>query len=723
MALVDTRQFGIEKLIVEYFQTRPDTELKRAAEGAYTLRLLSSESRSQFGGKEELCLTFDADQAFHHPDWELINATHPYLDVIRNDLTSQTEDPRLSEAYFSPQPVSPTGGMKLPHVELDGPVSTVDFNTDYYPYFVLAYKVIFETDERQDYILHVCFDARTGEGLHEVAGHLARLPLRDGRPPSISNRRGLADLGQVLKQGRTEIDARVRREVAAITSQYAEQLAKEKDRLDQHYKSEIELTSKRDEDGRRKLRENLRKEIEDFERKYACRSRASLVSTLLLWAPILHYEIGATSKRSGFVVDEFSYESCTDSVVGNACPKCGNRERFRLCCAGKHAVCGDISCTASAACSVCGDSYCPVHGRECSHCHEPSCVADHAACSYGKHSPDSRFCTRCIRSSFEEKIICAGCSERCDLCARTFPRELVLSCSVGAERFCYGHDRDPDGDFCAECRNPVCNVHGRETNDGVWTCIQHSHAASCCGRVFGDSRLIGCVEDGSELLCPHHRLSCAVCSLAICQRHAVRSWQGEPLCSKDKGQCVRCHPQPKPRIHRRDRLQSCVICHGPVCPEHIQKCPVCKTNVFCAVHQDTQPACESCGRVSCTTKGCSPNSSKCTLCGRGYCRHCTTKSGICTTCASAERLIPVTRAVPLLAKAAAMPDEQLKKTAQIMLKAIKECSVLSSDNRTYRVVVIQYQPSRWLFWQKKRRIRVVATLRDEVVAARLEKAT
>lgn len=720
---MDTRQFGLEKLVVEYFKTRRDTQLRRAAEGVYVLRLMSSESRSQFGGQEELRLTFNADQAFHHPDWELINATHPYLDVIRNDLTSQTDDPRISEAHFSAQPVSPTGGVKLPYVELDGPVSKVDFNTDYHPYFVLAYKVVFEADERQDYILHLCFDARTGEARDEAVAHLARLPLGEGRHPSISNRGDLADLGQVLKQGRAEIDARVRREVAAIETQYAEQLTKEKDRLERHYKSEIELTSRRDEDGRQKLRENLKKEIEDFERKYTCRSRASLISTLLLWAPILHYRVGATSKRSGFVLDGFSYESCTDSVIADACHKCGNRQRFRLCCAGKHAVCGDILCTATATCSMCGDSYCPIHGRNCSHCHQPTCFADHAACSYGKHPLGSKFCPRCTRSSFEEKIICAGCGEDCDLCTRTFPSELVLSCSVGAERFCSRHNRDPDGDLCSECRKPVCKVHGRETQESVWACNQHSHAASCCGHVFGDSRLIGCVEDGSELLCPHHRLSCAVCGLAICQRHVVRSWQHEPLCSKDKGQCIQCHPQPEPRIHRRDRLQSCVICHGPVCAEHVQKCPVCETRVFCTVHQDSQPACESCGRVSCATTRCSPNSSTCTLCGMGYCRHCVAQDGICATCAHPDPLSRVSQAFPLLEKIAGMPDEHLKKTAQIMLKSFKECSVLSSENRTYRVIVIQHQPSRWFFWRRGRRLRVVVTRDDEVLHVRLEKAT
>ncbi len=719
---MDTRQLEIEKLVVEYFHARPDTELKRAAAGTYLLRLMSAESRSQFGGKEELYLTFDADRAFYHPDWELINATHPYLDVIRNDLTSRREDPRMGEAHFAPQPVNPAGEVKVPRIEVDGPVSSVDYKTDYRPYFVLAYKVVFETDERQDYILRLCFDARTGEECPDVVGHLARLPLEGGKPPALENRGEIADLGHVLRRGRAEIGARLRVEAAAIANQSAEQLAREKERLDHHYAREIELTSKRDEEGRRKLRENLKREIEDFERKYACRSRASLISVLLLWAPILNYRIGARSKRSGFIVDDFAYDACVDIVVADPCPNCGNHAQYRLCCAGRHAVCGDTSCTATATCSVCQDSYCPVHGRECSHCQEPSCFADHAACSYGKHPKDARFCTRCTHTSFEKKIICAECGVGCDLCKRIFPQRLVQTCSVGGEHFCHGHDRDPDGDICAECRKPVCKSHGRKTNDGMWACKRHSQAATCCGQVFGNSRLTACVEDEAERLCPEHRLSCAVCSRSVCQRHAVRSWQGEPLCGKDAGQCVRCSTQPTRRIHRRDHLQSCVICHEAVCPEHVQKCAVCMTTVFCAAHAASQPTCQSCGRASCGTKGCSANASVCMLCGMGYCRNCMTRAGICTTCARPTPLSRGDQGVLLLEKIASMQDEQLKETAQLMLQSFKRCVVLASENRTYRVVVVQYQPSRWLFWQRRRRLRAVITRGGKVFSARLESA-
>ena len=719
--MMDTRQSSLERLVVDYCRSRKDIQIHRAAKGSYGLRLNSAEAKSQFGGKDELILTFSVDDAFRHPEWELINATHPILDTIRNVLTSEDDDPRISEAFFPPFPLSPDGDARPPYVEIIGPVTRFDFTTDYRPHFILAYKVVFESDERQDYVLQVCFDARTGERCDQAITHLARLPIVDGRPPSIPDRGNLADLAEVLKLGRTTIEARVRPEIASLTSQYADQLTKEKDRLKQYYESELQQISKRDEAGRQKLGENLKKEVEDFERKYTCRARASLVSVLLLWTPVLHYHVHAVSKKSNFIVDGFAYDACADKIFSDRCPKCENELRFCLCCSGKHAACGESSCTPMATCGVCGDTYCPVHGNDCSHCDQPTCSQDLEACSYGKHRKTVKFCPQCTHTSFEGKIICAECSEDCDLCLRTFPGTMVFSCSVGGERFCSGHERAPDGDLCSECHKPVCNLHGRETKEGVWACNQHTHAATCCGDVFGMSRLITCIEDESELLCPAHRLSCAVCSGAICQHHVVQSWQGEFLCGKDKGQCIQCDRHTDLRIHRRDHLQSCVVCHETVCAEHSQECAVCKSTVFCKEHHNSQAACESCGRASCGTNHCSTTSSVCKLCGMAYCRHCMTADGACTTCSHIEPLHDLKQVLPIVEAVPGLPSEELKKTSQTMLKSSNECSFGSSVNRTYTVFMIRHKPSPWLFWRKPKQMRMVVKRDGQIVSARLEK--
>ena len=266
---MDSRQLAVEQVVVEYFVARSDTKLRRGTVGTYLLTLLSPEAKAQFGGREHQVLTFDAETSFHHPDWDLINATHSYLDVIRNDLASRAgEDPRISEAFCPAQPIGATGRITLPHGDIDGPVTKLEADCHYHPHFILTYKVIIETDECQDYLLRACFDGLSGASRKEALTHLARLPIVNGRPSAVKSSSPLADLEQLLRRGQHEIETLARSEVAALAAQYAEELLREKLRLEQHCKSQLELTSKRDEEGRRRLKETLKKEIEDFERKY-----------------------------------------------------------------------------------------------------------------------------------------------------------------------------------------------------------------------------------------------------------------------------------------------------------------------------------------------------------------------------------------------------------------------------------------------------------------------
>jgi len=156
---VDSRQLELEELVGAYFRTRPDTDLVVTADGSLLLRLTSAQSRDQFGGKAEVRLTCDPDQAFDHPDWQLLSATHPYLDFIRNDLSSEAADPGLAEAHIQPQPLTPWGELFPPFVTIDGPLSEITVSVANHPYYVLTYKTVFQTDERQDYIIRLCFDA------------------------------------------------------------------------------------------------------------------------------------------------------------------------------------------------------------------------------------------------------------------------------------------------------------------------------------------------------------------------------------------------------------------------------------------------------------------------------------------------------------------------------------------------------------------------------------
>lgn len=715
------RQLAIEEVVLAYFGTRPDIELRPGEAGTHRVTLVSQEARAQFGGRREQILTFDAEQAFQHPDWELINATHPYLDVIRNDLTSDaTEDPRICEAFCPAQTIGDAGRLALPHADLTGLVTGLVANCEHHPYYALTYKVIIETDERQDYLLRFCFDGFSGLPEHDAVTQLECLPLVSGRPDVVPRKVALADLASVIRVGHSEVESRVRAEVSALAAQCAEQLEQEKQRLEQHCLSQLELTSKRDEDGRQRLKDTLKKEIEDFERKYSCRSRASLASVLLIWTPVLKYQIKATSKRSSFAVEGFRYDALLDRLITEPCKRCGNMRRFSVCSAGKHVACGDAACTLFATCATCGDPYCQAHGYGCSHCGIPTCSADHTRCSYGRHEPDADFCPKCVKSSFEGRAICLGCAHGCELCGRDFPENLLLTCNLGGERFCAQHDQDADGAKCSECGKPACKRHGAATANGLWTCQPHAATATCCGLLFGHSHLSPCVDDLQERLCVDHSKSCALCRKPICSNHLISSWQNEPLCSKDARSCVQCD-KARPRIYRRDSVYHCMVCNGLACADHIGTCAICQVSAFCKAHEPEQPNCASCGRISCGINGCGAATVACKLCGMAYCRHCVSRTGVCGACSHQEPIGRISPTVPLLESVASMTYPELNKAAQVMLKSLRECSATVGQNQTYRVVVIRYTPSRLLFWKKSVQLRLVVRPETTVERVALER--
>lgn len=695
--------------------------LTPGSDGEFLLTLQSNVARDQFGDKETVSLTFEAERAYHHPDWELINPTHPYLEVIRNDLASSAaENPRLSEAYFPPQPVSSSGKITIPHISFDGPISNVEYQTVYRPHFLLTYKAIFESDERQDYVLRLCFDARTGQSKFEIVPQLAKLPLQDGRPPDIANHDDLCNIEDVLKKGRHEIDARVGAEVAAITVRHSEQLSKEKERLEKHYNKQIELTDKRDEDGRKKFREALQKEVDDFEKKYAFRSRIYLTSILLLWIPMLSYRLTVAGGTTTFFVDGAEYDSGSDRISFQTCSKCGNKEYFSICCAAKHAFCGDSSCASKSVCGDCRDVYCEIHGTDCSLCAAECCLAHSLKCPYGTHPANAAFCLTCSKVSFDQQNICAECAADCEICARVFPQEMITSCRVGDESFCFGHAEGVDGDFCSECGDAVCKLHGRTVEENEWACIEHSHESSCCQNVFGYSHLTSCAGDRNELLCVTHRTACAVGAEAVCDSHIVKSWQGEPLCPIHVGKCIRCIPLTAERIYRTDHLSKCSVCSEKVCKDHIERCQVCQANDFCVDHEDSLEACQSCSRISCAQRGCSIKSSVCRLCKMSYCRHCFGSSGICFTCAKPDPVSRVSTAVPILEAVAKTTDLGVKQAAEIMLKSIDKCSVRAAENHTFKVVTMHFKPSQWTFWKKEKKLRVVVNRNGSLVNTFLE---
>jgi hypothetical protein len=79
-------------------------------------------------------------------------------------------------------------------------------------------------------------------------------------------------------------------------------------------------------------------------------------------------------------------------------------------------------------------------------------------------------------------------------------------------------------------------------------------------------------------------------------------------------------------------------------------------------------------------------------------------------------------AFPLLEALGTTPDVAVKQVAEIMMKSFDKCSVRSSENHTFQVVVVHFKPSWWAFWQRESKLRIVANRNGSLVNAILESA-
>ncbi len=104
-----------------------------------------------------------------------------------------------------------------------------------------------------------------------------------------------------------------------------------------------------------------------------------------------------------------------------------------------------------------------------------------------------------------------------------------------------------------------------------------------------------------------------------------------------------------------------------------------------------------------------------------YCRHCLTAKGVCTTCSKPDPTGRASQAFPLLEALSRASDVSLQKATGVMIKSFTKCRVVSSENATYRVVVVHFKPSQWAFWQKEQQLRIVADHQGKIVKALVER--
>ena len=772
---MDPKQGQIEQLVIQYFRQREDIDVSLDAGGRYRLRFRSDIARTNFGRgqSDQLTLVFDPDQAYRFAGSELITANHPYLDVIRNDLERlEEQDPRLGEAHIALQVIDPKGAVRIPRLEFLGSSNCqVDHRIRYRPTVILTYRVVYDMEGGSEDLVHLCFDAVSGSLRADLLIAFQQTLWVSGRPSNVDINQCL-DIDRILQDGREEIEKRIAADLNQLGRALQEELDVEILRINENYQNELNLLHQDSPDfGELKalLVTNRDREIEEWERKLSCRAKIQLLSCLRLWWPSVDYTIVVPSSRGEFTLDEIQYCSESNTTTFFRCEECGNERQYVICVSGEHALCAGGCAHETKSCATCHDDFCTHHGCLCGSCGAPVCQSDRETCQYGHHASDQYYCPNCHVSSFEGKVLCTECRETCELCERDFPHERMSTCRLGGERFCQGHDREPDGAICVECGEASCRQHGRITQDGSWACTDHIETATCCDEVYPRSRLRACASDPDERLCHLHSVFCVGCGKAICNQHrhplhqhrdrfvcescrhtcvdcpaeksyldadltkchicgelicnahreicvvggeplcqtdVQKSADGEPLCPTHVGYCVQTGSGPGKPIHRTDHLLTCIVCRGTVCEAHRSVCQVCSKTVMCTVHEGTQPSCESCGRVSCEYNECSPSSHKCRYCGMAYCRHCMRGDHVCTTCSSLKEFGANQKWITYLMQIAKRPGSAGAVLASI-LQYPEQLSWYSAKNRSYSVIVVRFQPRFWEIWKEVKQVRVV----------------
>jgi hypothetical protein len=768
---MDSKQEKLKNLVIAYFQQRRDTTISPAGGGSYLVKLNSEVAQTEFRGRSELSLVFDSERAYQNPESELIIPSHPLLEVIRNSLENNPdEDVRLSEAYIPVQLLSPDGNVVVPHLTFSAEAHRVEYDVSYRPTIVLTYRVDYESDERSENIIRLCYDANSGTPRHDFVNLLHEFSYLEGSPPYTKSN-GSRDLSAILDAGRAEVEARINSDIAIFGNNLVGLLEEEKSKLEKYFQREME--NERNSVARQQISDGLGKKIEEIERKLACRINIKLLSVLRVWWAFVDYRITFKSHRGEFTTDAINYALQTERTEFVNCDRCGNRTTYNVCKAAKHVVCGGQCDVSLNDCKICKDSYCPKHGCDCSGCSGHICYYDRGFCSYGEHSDNDFFCVSCLLQSFEELPICQTCRAQCDLCERLFPRELLALCRIGGEQVCWDHNQQPDGLVCSECDEIACEEHTLMTADNYRVCLDHVRTSTCCRRTFGNSRLVTCSVNKGELLCPSHKLKCMGCGLAacekhtstlaehsgvvcdncsrscsvcepekhyleadltrcvtggemvcsahtivcvvgketVCRHHAQTSVIGEPLCEQHVGSCIQCDNAAagKPVIHRNDTLQFCAICRNTVCVDHREVCPTCRTGHLCFTHHSELPACAGCGKLSCGSGNCGAATDVCANCNITYCRHCCVNRKNCRTCKNLPEVPLNDSLTKLLNRAARGATKDVELVRSVTEARPQQITIYAGFNQTYEIVLVDYKPPALKFWKSDLRLRIVAT--------------
>ncbi len=375
------------------------------------------------------------------------------------------------------------------------------------PYYVVNYRAVYLSDEKQEEFLTVVLDAeglpRPDKPLFTAESAEFAEILRISSAPSASSavessvaerlpdkktlRRMLDVAGDVARR---QADARAAELETAIQPRLQKGLL----RLTTFYRrlaAEVDSGDPAQDAGvRADLERDLARKIADELESHRLRVTLSPLSCAVVLVPVAHYRLTLATRQTQHSL-ELDRDLYTGQIEGLACHACHKPvDRLALCDRQSHAVHPDCLDT----CARCGRDVCRACGiRHCVVCDSLvcfDCIAVCAVCDRWQCTAHVTDCPVCGQP------VCPACTATCTTCE-------VSQCGSHVAR-------------CATCGNPTCEEHR-------WPCY-------ICGREVCETHADICILCG-EPYCSDHGFHCRTCRQAYCSQ-----------CERDRdGECKTCY--------------------------------------------------------------------------------------------------------------------------------------------------------------------------------------
>lgn len=302
-------------------------------------------------------------------------------------------------------------------------------------FFVVNYRAVFVSDERQETVMTVVLD-ETGQPRPELAASLATLPGIGGIEPAFSvtpsTRR------KVLTRAETILQTQVSERLAGLEAGIQPRLQKSLLRLKSYYHRLIEEIKVETPEAaaavRAGLERDLARQVAGELERYRLRVTLSPLSYALVELPLVYHHallVTAHSRQQRTIIQNLYHQR----LENLACEHCHEPlEQLALCDRGHlvhpHCFAGCTQC-GRAVCYTCGIHPCAISGR----------------------------------------MVCIDCTTRCGYCERWLSNQWVEPCAICETPHCPDHRlvcRWCEQSYCAACMTAgVCHTCGQALGEAA----------------------------------------------------------------------------------------------------------------------------------------------------------------------------------------------------------------------------------------------------------------